>query len=154
MARTNCYGKLFKNNVQIRVAKNIIWTDDYNLGISSLDEQHKKFVGAIDKLYELITNQVSQDELKKIFATLIEYHNLHFSTEEKYFKEFAYEGAAEHMAEHKLFTQKVDDYMRRSNDGSYNIAFDLVDFLEDWLITHIGSTDKKYVKCFKEHGLI
>jgi len=32
-------------------------------------------------------------------------------------------------------------------------SFNLADFLEEWLGIHLNGMDKKYVKCFHEHGL-
>jgi hemerythrin len=34
-----------------------------------------------------------------------------------------------------------------------DFAFDLIDFLEDWLINHLLDMDQKYKKCFHDHGL-
>ena len=38
-------------------------------------------------------------------------------------------------------------------EPTIDFAFELVDFLEDWLINHLMTVDQKYVKCFHDHGL-
>lgn len=135
------------------MTKAIVWSNDYSLGISIIDEQHKNFVAVIDELYESIQNVSGKPNLEKIFDKLVEYHNLHFATEEKYFDEFNYEGATEHKFHHEEFTKKIDEYQKKVREGSYDIGFDLIDYLEDWLVTHLSTMDKKYVECFHEHGL-
>ncbi len=33
------------------------------------------------------------------------------------------------------------------------MSFELIDFLEDWLIGHVKTSDQKYVQCFKDNRL-
>jgi hemerythrin len=63
------------------MAKSLIWSNEYSLGVAVIDDQHKKFVGAIDELYESIQNGDSQQNLGGILKELVEYHNVHFATE-------------------------------------------------------------------------
>jgi len=135
------------------MAKIITWSDEYNLGIKIIDDQHREFVEIIDELYTSLQNVSSKPDLEKILEKLVNYKNIHFSTEEKYFKEFNYEGAVEHETQHRMFNEKITEFQKKSQEGTYNIGFDLIDYLEDWLVDHLANMDKKYVACFHEHGL-
>lgn len=135
------------------MAKSIIWSDDYKLGIEIIDAQHKQFVEIIDELYRSIQNLTSEKELEGILDKLVNYHTIHFATEERYFEEFNYEGMKEHKEAHHLFNQKISDFQKQAKEGTHDIGFDLIDYLEDWLIDHLSTMDKKYVDCFHEHGL-
>jgi len=135
------------------MAKSIIWSDDYKLGIEIIDSQHKQFVEIIDELYRSIQNLTSERELEGVLDKLVNYHTLHFATEERYFEEFNYEGTEEHKAAHHAFNQKISDFQKQAKEGTHDIGFDLIDYLEDWLVNHLATMDKKYVACFHEHGL-
>ena len=74
-------------------------------------------------------------------------------TEEKYFKEFNYAGADEHIAKHKEFSENLAILQKKHEGDTLAFAFALVDFLEDWLINHLMTVDQQYKQCFKEHGL-
>ena len=41
----------------------------------------------------------------------------------------------------------------RNKDDVTALAFELVDYLEDWLIDHLQTKDQEYKQCFLEHGL-
>lgn len=129
------------------------WTPDYSVNVKELDEQHKKFIAVLNDLYQAILNNRQKEELQGIFAKLDDYLNFHFATEEKYFDKFNYEGSEEHKAEHQKAKDKIADIKQRSKDDEKVISFELIDFLEDWLISHVDTMDKKYTKCFNEHGL-
>jgi hemerythrin len=94
-------------------------------------------------------------ELEEVLEELVEYAEHHFKTEEKYFKEFDYVGAEEHIIEHGIFRNQIAEF-RKSFHENFNrkeLADDLVELLDDWLVRHVIEMDQKYVQCFREHGL-
>jgi len=107
-------------------------------------------------LNDLITTLGSTKDravMESVFTRIGEYAKFHFDTEERYFDEFHYAGAAEHKQKHQEFREAFakisSDYLTDHITASFNLA----DFLEDWLFDHVMNMDKKYVSCFKEHGL-
>ena len=45
----------------------IEWRPEYNVHINKIDEQHKKFVGIINKLYEALSDEaVVKDVIRKV----------------------------------------------------------------------------------------
>ncbi len=135
------------------MAKTFEWKDEYSIGIDEIDGQHKQFIDLIASLYDAINQNKTAEVLGGVIDELIEYGFYHFSVEENYFKEFGYELAGEHAAEHRIFSQKITDLQKQYKNYEIEISFDLVDFLEDWLIKHIMSADRKYVACFRKHGI-
>lgn len=130
----------------------IEWKDDYSVNVKEIDNQHKHFVGIINQLYEAVQNQAT-DKLDNILADLASYAEEHFSTEEKYFDQFNYENSAEHKEEHRKLKQKVSEFVNDKSDDKLGVCFNLLDFLEDWLVDHLAEQDQKYSKCFNDHGL-
>ncbi|TSC52077.1 MAG: hemerythrin [Parcubacteria group bacterium LiPW_41] len=131
----------------------IEWKPEYNMGIAVIDEQHKMFVATLNSLYEAILEGKGREHLAKIFTDLESYITLHFSTEEKYFHEFNYEGMEEHIKEHRKFQSKIAEFKNSFEHGESEISSILIDFLENWLIHHLATIDVKYIPCFKSHGL-
>jgi len=131
----------------------IPWTDDFSVNVKEIDDQHKKFLGMLNSLYIILHKAEYGSELKEILQELKAYKEFHFATEEKYFAMFNYELTEEHKEEHQKLSLKVEEFISRFNNGDEDILFDLLNFLEDWLVIHLNNQDKKYTKCFNDHGL-
>jgi hemerythrin len=137
----------------------IPWSNEYSVGIKEIDKQHQEFIGIIDdlnrsiRLYQNIYGQATKKKILDIFDSLHDYANTHFATEEKYFKEFGFEEAAGHIAEHEKFVKTISALRERIDEDDLKISFELIDFMENWLVGHLNGLDKKYTECFHKHGL-
>lgn len=131
----------------------IQWESKYALGFREIDEQHRQFVKMIDELYDAIKSQRTETKLVEIFKKLDTYIQKHFSTEESLFRKIGYPKTDSHIAEHRNFKEKLESIKRKLNHNEMEISFELVDFLEDWLVHHLNTVDKLYVKHLKEHGV-
>lgn len=131
----------------------INWENSYSVGISLIDEQHKKFFLILDELSSSIYSLKGTSVLDRIFTELYDYTKYHFDTEERYFAEFSYEGAVPHIAEHKNFIKRLTEIQTKMSEDKMKTALDLIDFMENWMVHHIDIMDKGYVECFREHGL-
>lgn len=129
------------------------WDASLSVGVSLIDTQHKKLVELVNKLYDAMKAGKSKDVLGPILDELIAYTASHFKTEEKYFDDFKYEGILAHKEEHKKLVAQVLDFQGKFKSGAASISIELMKFLQDWLVNHIKGTDKKYTKCFNDHGL-
>lgn len=129
------------------------WKKEYELGIEIIDTQHKEFVQALNDLYLAIGEGNVKEKIYRILSEIQQYVDLHFQTEENYFDEFEYEGAAEHKIKHQEFRDKFAEIKDKYKNDELGMTFELTDFMEDWLLDHLVAMDKKYVTCFKEHGL-
>jgi hemerythrin len=129
------------------------WDEKYSVGVVQLDDQHKRMFATINKLLEAISTNTPEVHLGEIIDELLKYKKFHFATEEEYFREFDYEGAEDHIAKHHDFNNKLMSLKEKYPEPTIEFAFELVDFLEDWLINHLMTVDQQYTKCFKEHGL-
>lgn len=129
------------------------WEEKYSVGIESIDNQHKKLFEAINKLIKVVSEYPKAEKLAPVVESILEYKKFHFATEEKYFREFNYEGAEEHIKLHVDFGEKLEKIKMENQDNIVSFAYALLDFLEDWLVSHLMTADQKYVECFKSHGL-
>jgi hemerythrin len=135
------------------MARELEWKDEYSVYVKEIDDQHKQLVKLIFKLFTAINEQKTKEELGGVLGELAKYAGFHFSTEEKYFDAFDYEHKDEHVAEHRKFAEKVTDLQTKYANNEVEISFELIDFLEDWLLNHLMEMDQRYVKCFTKNGL-
>ncbi len=133
--------------------KKLEWTKELSVNVHILDNQHKYLIDIINKLIDSLGQKQTKEVISSVIGDLVLYKKTHFSTEEKYFAEFNYEGAAEHIAAHKYFNEHLVEMQKQYGDDTMGFGFALVDFLEDWLVEHLMTMDRQYIKCFNEHGL-
>jgi len=134
------------------ITPHIVWQDMYSVNVKEIDEQHKKFVGILNEIYNEAISPISKDNLKDLLNELVSYALLHFKTEETYFDKFNYKLAEAHKEEHKKILARLESYVMLNAEGK-DIAFELLDLIEDWLVNHLSNFDKLYTKCFNDNGL-
>lgn len=133
--------------------KKLEWDEKYSVGVKELDDQHKLMFATINELLDAINDNNTEEHLGNIIESLVKYKTFHFATEEKYFEQFNYEETEEHKMKHREFNDKLNALKAKFPTYSVEFAFELVDFLEDWLINHLMVEDQKYKECFASNGL-
>lgn len=134
----------------------IFWKDEFALGINEIDEQHKKILALINKLYDLFDSKKfkEQTEIDEIIKDLADYAVYHFEVEEKYFKLFAYEKTNEHIEIHNQYRTKIEEWRKRYDENKdEKVFFEISTFLHDWWVWHINNTDREYVPFLKANGV-
>ncbi len=136
--------------------KKLEWKDEYSVNVKAIDEQHKNVINFINDLSALISPRGIEGEYKPVLEKMIDYADYHFSFEEKYFEEFDYEHTEVHKKQHDKYSQKIDDFKKKSiNNSEVDIVmvYDMLDFLGDWWVDHILEVDKKYTKTLNDNGV-
>lgn len=134
----------------------IQWLDSYELGFEEIDAQHKDFVNSLNEFYGVIQGKaqdVDQKFLDEMLEKVASHAKHHFDTEEKYFDSCHFDLAEEHKQIHENLLSKVAEFQVKKADDLVAMTFEIIDFLEDWLVGHMVNEDRKYVTCFKECGL-
>ena len=131
----------------------IPWTSTLATGVKIIDTQHKMLFDLVNKLYVAMRSGQGNAVLEKILDELANYTVMHFATEEKYFDQFGYRDSVAHKKIHKELTAQVVDYIGKFKSGEVAMSMDIMAFLRDWLVNHIGMTDIRYAKFFLDHGL-
>ncbi len=140
-------------NIDIDKKQLIKWGPKFELGISMIDNQHKRWIEFINKLYEVLNSDDKDIALNEIFKKLMDYTDYHFGFEEKYMKEFNYQDFDNHHINHQKFVNRVIELFTEYVGGSKNSVFQLIILLKSWVTEHVTVTDKKYVDLFKKHGI-
>ena len=131
----------------------IEWEDKYSVGISIIDEEHKKLIGILNKAIFAKGHNDNPEELREVLREMTNYALTHFKTEETYMEEFNYPEYQGHKEEHKEFYTEMFSYLGKVIEDDYQIANEIIEYLKWWLVNHIQGTDKKYIDCFKRNGL-
>ena len=132
----------------------IEWSQDYSVGINSIDEQHKTLVGFINRLSEATAIGEAGDILADILAGLNEYTRMHFAYEEQLFAKYDYPQTESHIKEHQKMIKRVEQFfLDFQQDPSGAISLELMQFLTNWLLHHIKESDKEYAAYLISKGV-
>ncbi len=129
------------------------WTKDLSVGVEILDEDHKKLIGIINQLHFGITAGHDREVLDAVLNELVDYIKFHFAREEGMLIKAGYEATSEHMMEHEKFIGQISSLQKRIRSSPVAMLdLELMDFLRDWLFSHIMVSDKGYAPRLKDHG--
>lgn len=139
------------------------WQPSFSVKIAEIDQQHKKLIGFINQLNELVLPTGNQDSLKSmmkeisaqasVIEELVRYSSYHFSAEETYMSQYNYPDYEKHKKEHHYFIAKVQAFKSDFDAGKGTLSDEIVLFLKTWLSNHILKTDKAYAPFFQAKGL-
>lgn len=129
------------------------WKDEMSVKSQELDYQHQHMVDIINEVYQAFTNREHKEGIGKIMDKLSQYIVYHFTFEEVYFEMFDFYDRENHIREHLMFRQKVDEFNSRYKSNDATLTCDVLNFLKNWLSEHIIESDQKYIDCFVKHGI-
>ena len=119
------------------------WSDNLSVGVKASDDDHKKLIEMLNRLYEGMKNRQGKEVVGKVLDDLVSYTKYHFAREEEFFAKTGYPDV-EHKKEHKELVKQAEELQSRYKNGEAALSIETLDFLKDWLNTHIQGTDKKY----------
>ena len=122
----------------------LVWKKEYEVGVSVIDEQHKKLVELAGSLYDAVTGDAEayKRDLAKILKGLGDYTVYHFSTEEKLMKKYGYLGSETHKLAHRNFVAELNNQVKKLARNSIDDGIQFYEFVGQWLLTHIAKSDK------------
>lgn len=129
------------------------WNDELSVFVGEIDDQHKKCVEMVNELYDSMRQESSAETLLKIVDDMKNYTEFHFTTEEKFMDQYEFSGLQEHKQEHKEFIEKVVQVEQDCSSGKSSLDMEVLNFLSNWLVTHINDTDKKMGEFLASKGL-
>lgn len=121
----------------------IQWNEGLSIGVKEIDDQHSGLVDMVNTLYDVMKGGENKDIINNMIFKLKDYAIYHFDTEERYMQEYQFPAFADHKAKHKDFCIKVLKIEKDLQSGKNVLSMEILNFLTEWLITHINETDKK-----------
>ena len=130
------------------------WNEKLSVGVSIIDDEHKKLVGMLNELYDAMQARHSEEALGEVLDGLVAYTTHHFNHEEALFAKTGYAAAAEHEKEHADLARHVLDVQKKYQEGDTGtLSAEVLNFLRKWLLTHIMASDKKFGLYLKANGI-
>ena len=131
----------------------LVWNDSLAVHIRQIDEQHRQLVTLVNRLYRASRTGSSRQEAAAILDELVSYTANHFKTEEDLFARHGYPEQDSHCQAHRRLVDKVLEFQNAYRQGAAELELSLLQFLKDWLLTHIMKTDKQYSAYLRERGV-
>jgi hemerythrin len=127
-----------------------VWTENLNIGVDVIDQQHRQIVDYINQLDDARTNRASQKVISKLISDLVDHTIFHFGFEETLQEKVGYPYINAHQKMHAQFAKRVTELQARFNVGA-DISQDLDNMVVNWLFDHLKHDDQDYVKSVKEY---
>lgn len=131
----------------------IQWNASLSVNIAEIDTQHQRLVAMINELNDAMVQGRGKDVIGKIIGGLATYTATHFATEERHFDRYGYPATATHKQEHRDFTTKVGEFKQGFDEGRLGLSVSVMNFLSDWLRSHIKGSDMQYSPFLNAKGL-
>ncbi|MBU1043548.1 MAG: bacteriohemerythrin [Candidatus Omnitrophica bacterium] len=131
----------------------IKWHKGLSVNVEEIDNQHKRLIEIINILYSSVIALDSTRLQENILIDMMEFADTHFKTEEKYMERFKFQGLESHRLEHEKFVKKIIKLERVILKSKADARPAMLEFLKDWLESHLLEIDREYIECFNENGL-
>jgi len=128
------------------------WNTTYCIQISGVDGQHQNLFRIAHELHVAMLAGKAKSVLEEVLSRLLRYTQVHFGYEERLMRECHYPQYAEHKAEHEALTSKVLRFREEFAAGRVILTVALLQFLKEWLETHIAGSDRLYAPYVKDKG--
>lgn len=129
------------------------WSDQYSVGVKALDDQHKVLVNTLNDLHAAIMKGQAANVTGDLLTALIKYTHDHFATEETLMTRTKFTGLPAHRTKHRDLTKQVEDFHAAYKRGEITLNLNLLNFLRDWLMTHILKEDMEYRGWMNANGV-
>ena len=120
--------------------------------VGNVDQQHRRLFDIINELSEAVVDGKGADQMVRVFDSLLEYTAVHFREEEAMLRKANYSDYDAHIALHHKFEARVKQARDDYSSGRGMVASEIIRFLTDWLVTHIGKVDHKYIPEVRKAG--
>ncbi len=121
------------------------FTEDFDVGIATMNEQHSRLFDIINMLYVVMKNEEPSKRVKAVIDEIMDYAVFHLAEEEKLLQKNNFSGFDKHKKIHeKLLADAVALKGEYDKTQSVVVATKLMLFLKDWLIGHIKAQDTQY----------
>jgi hemerythrin-like metal-binding protein len=129
------------------------WTPSLETGHVKIDSEHKTLVKALNRLHAAMKEWRGKAEVGEILIFLRDYTVTHFKTEENLMALHRYPGAVAHTAIHEALIKQVAELVQKYEAGQGVLTLSVLDFLERWLVDHIGKEDKDLAAFLDAKGI-
>ncbi len=111
---------------------------------TTIEGEHRVQQGLINALCAAAENGQGADEIGQILGQLLDYSRAHFMSEELLMRLDSYEGFDEHVEDHGLMLEALDNMRRDLDAGRNDLLSDKARSMLSFLNRHIETRDSLY----------
>ncbi|GAA3915890.1 bacteriohemerythrin [Litoribacillus peritrichatus] len=131
----------------------IVWKDEYSVGIEVLDNDHKKLIYLLNQFQTAYDYYTDAEFERQALEELVAYTRFHFEREEGFMKQSGYPDFENHKKQHESMILQVESFVEKYKREGHESLNEVSQFLTNWLLNHINGTDKLYSKHLIEKGI-
>lgn len=127
-------------------------TNDLLTGIDEIDRQHQILFVCLARLEQAVSSEERWSAVHFVLDEVSDFARIHFAVEEALLRLHGYPLLEAHIAEHRDFVRElgvIGEHSVRADVGD-----EMVKFLQQWLVNHIGKSDHQYVPCLRSAGVV
>jgi hemerythrin-like metal-binding protein len=128
------------------------WKDEYSVGITEIDDQHKGVIEQISVINAAIDNREGWSDVFFKLEKLREHARFHFALEESLMRMHGYPKQAEHVEQHKHFLDKLDQLQMTTL--SRQVTMNTINYVSNWYSDHMQKQDKEFVRYIIDSGKV
>jgi diguanylate cyclase (GGDEF)-like protein/hemerythrin-like metal-binding protein/PAS domain S-box-containing protein len=125
------------------------WTDAHEVGIGTIDEQHRALAGMVGRVGAEFAAGRDAPRLRASLGELVAFARAHFAAEEALMDRYAIADRATHKQAHRRLLQDALSLANSSRGSSMMVT---VGFLHEWLVRHVDSADRDLARQLSAKG--
>lgn len=131
----------------------MIWSQNYKIGIPTIDAQHKRLFEIIGELQTALQEGLKSSDFERILQNLDQYKTRHFQLEEKYMVESGYPGLAKQQEAHQYFMKRFQVLGEELAETgmTHSVVKAVQKELTEWLEDHVTGLDMEFGKYYQKH---
>jgi len=123
------------------------WERRFSVRIEAMDADHRELFSVLNDLWQVVERSSTLDAIAETLARVTLAMAAHFSREEAMLAQWNYPRCRTHMEEHQQFISRLDALATAAARGDpAAINADAIDFIGEWLCTHILKSDFDYAR--------
>jgi len=131
------------------MGKFVVWMDDFSVGNSTVDDQHKELFDLVNKMWHSCKD--SDKKKNQLFKKIVEKLRKHCEDEECILARNGCPDLAAHRHEHRKLIRQTKELLDSCDKGNKKMWFDMMAFLlHELLMSHLLEADKKCRKYLHE----
>jgi hemerythrin len=122
----------------------LIWNESRHcIGIAAIDDQHREIIERVNLIADAVAQGSRHEASREMMDDLILFACEHFALEERLMTEHGFPDLEDHIAEHLVLLQQLDNLRNALRTPSPAKAALVSAFITDWAELHILQSDKE-----------